>query len=164
MSQQLKSETNRTAILLLDFQNEFVKKGGKLHDDVTDTMGKTGVLQNVPKLVEFARKMDALIIYSPVVMSEAEHFNSVPVDREEVSASIRQIAYTEQFGLFTENTWNCEIVHEVEPRNDDIILHDRCDYSAFAGTKLVSYLKENNVKHFFCNGISHGRLCLSNVH
>lgn len=48
-------EKDRTAILLLDFQNEFVKKGGKLHDDVTDTMEKTGVLQNVPKLVEFAR-------------------------------------------------------------------------------------------------------------
>ena len=26
------------AILLLDFQNEFAKKGGKLHDDVADTM------------------------------------------------------------------------------------------------------------------------------
>ena len=48
-------EKNRTAILLLDFQNEFVKKGGKLYDDVADTMEKTGVLQNVPKLVEFAR-------------------------------------------------------------------------------------------------------------
>ena len=48
-------ERNRTAILLLDFQNEFVKKGGKLHDEVAETMTSTGLLQNVPKLVEFAR-------------------------------------------------------------------------------------------------------------
>lgn len=94
-------------------------------------------------------KMDALIIYSPVVMKETGQFNSVSVDSQESSDSKREVAYTEQFGLFTENTWNCEIIHEVEPRNDDIILHDRCDFSAFAGTKLVSYLQENNVKHFF---------------
>ena len=49
------AENNRTAILLLDFQNEFVKKGGKLYDEVAETMNSTGVLQNVPKLVEFAR-------------------------------------------------------------------------------------------------------------
>jgi hypothetical protein len=51
----LLAHKNRTAILLLDFQNEFVKKGGKLHDDVAATMEITGLLRNAPKLVEFAR-------------------------------------------------------------------------------------------------------------
>lgn len=49
------AERSRTAILLLDFQNEFMKEGGKLHDDVAETMATTGVLRNVPKLVEYAR-------------------------------------------------------------------------------------------------------------
>ena len=48
-------ENNRAAILLVDFQNEFMKEGGKLHDLVAETMNKTGVLQNVPNLVEFGR-------------------------------------------------------------------------------------------------------------
>ena len=47
--------TKRVAILLVDFQNEFVKKGGKLHDQVAVTMEKTGMLQNALKLVEFVR-------------------------------------------------------------------------------------------------------------
>ena len=47
--------SNRTAILLLDFQNEFVKKGGKLHADVSDTIDATGMIPNVTKLVELAR-------------------------------------------------------------------------------------------------------------
>ena len=34
------AKNNRTAILLLDFQNEFVKKGGLLHDDVAGVMEK----------------------------------------------------------------------------------------------------------------------------
>ena len=138
-------ESSRSAILLLDFQNEFLKKGGKLHNDVADVLEKTHVLQNVIKLVESAREMDAMIIYSPVVMKEEGTFDG----RLTMKVPEKQVEYSEQYGLFTENTWNCEIVHEVEPRNDDIILRDRCDFSAFAGTKLHSYLRDNNVKHFF---------------
>ena len=134
----------KSAVLLLDFQNEFVKKGGKLHSEVADTMKMTGVLENVPKLVDFARKTNAMIIYSPVVMKESETFESVSL-----TGSVKTTEYSAQHGLFTENTWNCEIVHEVEPRNDDIILQDRCDYNAFEGTKLISELRDNNIKHFF---------------
>ena len=47
--------SHRTAILLLDFQNEFAKKGGKLHASVSETMDATGILQVVPQLVERAR-------------------------------------------------------------------------------------------------------------
>lgn len=137
VDEPLESE-GRTAILLLDFQNEFVKKGGKLHGDVADTMEMTGMLENVPKIVAFARKTNAMIIYSPVVMKESGKFTSTSL-----TGSVQSTEYSAQHGLFTENTWNCEIVHEVEPRNDDIILQDRCDYSAFEGTKLISELRDN---------------------
>eukprot|EP00957_Ditylum_brightwellii_P159333 12128183-Ditylum_brightwellii.AAC.1 len=50
-----KARKNQMAILLLDFQNKFAKKGGKLHHDVAVTMEKTCMLQNVPKLVDLAR-------------------------------------------------------------------------------------------------------------
>ena len=134
----------RTAILLLDFQNEFVKPGGKLHSDVADTMEIIEVLENVSKLVDLARKTETMIIYSPVVMKESGKFTSASL-----TGSVETVEYSAQHGLFTENTWNCEIAHEVEPRNDDIILQDRCDYSAFEGTKLISELRDNNIKHFF---------------
>ena len=89
--------------------------------------------------------MGALIIYSSVVTKKTRQFDNA----DDSSASSRKNEYDRQFGFFTENTWNCEIVHEVEPRNADIILTDRNDFSAFAGTKLLSCLKENNVNHFF---------------
>lgn len=145
--QKMSGSGSRTAILLLDFQNEFVKKGGKLHNDVADTMEKTGVLENVPKLVDFARKTDAMIIYSPVVMKESGTLTSSVARRQ--STTFHSTEYSKQYGLFTENTWNCEIIHEVEPRNDDIILRDRSDFSAFEGTKLISELRDNNITHFF---------------
>mgnify|MGYP002179372651 CR=1 FL=1 len=40
----LRANNSRTAILLLDFQNEFAKPGGKLHDGVAIVMEYTGML------------------------------------------------------------------------------------------------------------------------
>lgn len=82
-------------------------------------------------------------------MKKTGRFNDESEDSNSTSTSCREVEYTKQFGLFTENTWNCEIIHKVEPRNDDIVLTDRNDFSAFAGTNLVAKLKENNIKHFF---------------
>ena len=148
--------SERTAILLLDFQNELMKRGGKLHSSVSGTMEATGVLQKVPKLVDRARKMNVMIIYSSVVMKQNEKFKDSATEEEQEGVEVEEgrstfqmNKYTEIYGLFTENTWNCEIVHEVEPRNDDIILRDRCSFSAFEGTELLSYLRDNNIKHFF---------------
>jgi len=50
-----RNDHGQTAILLLDFQNEFCKKGGKLYNDVAETMIKTGILDNTPRLLNFAR-------------------------------------------------------------------------------------------------------------
>jgi hypothetical protein len=51
----LKANTSKTAILLLDFQNEFAKPGGKLHDGVKSVMESTGMLNKVPHVVRAAR-------------------------------------------------------------------------------------------------------------
>ena len=93
-----------------------------------------------------------MIIYSPVVMKETGRFNNIFVEEPlpaEGKESFQAEKYTEMHGLFTENTWNCEIAHEVEPRTSDIILRDRSDFSAFAGTELLSHLQSNNVTHLF---------------
>ena len=46
---------SKTAILLLDFQNEYAKPGGKLHDGVASVMEHTGMLKKVPHVVRAAR-------------------------------------------------------------------------------------------------------------
>jgi len=172
------AKNNRTAILLLDFQNEFVKKGGLLHDDVAGVMEKTRTLENAAYFLEFARKKDAMIIYSPVVMKEDEAFASesasiqsdrvVELSWENDSSSTRKQQllkrqssieslhsgkeYQNMVGLFTENTWNCEFCHEIAPHRNDKILMDRIDFSAFAGTKLELLLQMNSIDHLFVMG------------
>ena len=48
-------KNNQTAVIVIDFQNEFVRADGKLHGDVAEMMKQTGMLQKVPNVVHAAR-------------------------------------------------------------------------------------------------------------
>lgn len=81
-----------------------------------------------------------MVIYSPIVMNEEARLKAENTD---------DVFLKNEYKFFAENTWNCEIVHEVEPRNSDVILTDRADYNAFVGTTLLSTLQKHNVNHLF---------------
>ena len=48
-------KNNKSAVIVIDFQNEFVRADGKLHGDVAEMMEQTGMLQKVPHVVHAAR-------------------------------------------------------------------------------------------------------------
>ena len=47
--------TNDSAIIIIDFQNEFVRADGRLHEDVKAVMKETGMLLKIPRVVRAAR-------------------------------------------------------------------------------------------------------------
>ena len=50
-----KTVNSRTSIIVIDFQNEFVRPAGRLHGDVSVMMEATGMLQKIPHVVRAAR-------------------------------------------------------------------------------------------------------------
>jgi nicotinamidase-related amidase len=48
-------DPKRTAVVLIEFQNDFTSEGGVLHDAVRGVMDSTGMLDNTRALVETAR-------------------------------------------------------------------------------------------------------------
>jgi len=134
---------SNSALILIDFQNEFCKLGGELYDDVKTMMESNDMLKKVPKVLGTARDTGALIIYSPVLMKAEENFQNEEYD---------PYSYQGMVGLFTEGTWNAEILEEVKPEPCDIILKNRQNFSAFNGTGLASILKENGITQVFITG------------
>jgi len=131
------------AVILLDFQNEFATEGGKLHDDVKIMMASNGMIKKVTKFLGVARNSGAKIIYSPVIMQKKDKF----ADEENDVHS-----YGAMEGLFTEGTWNAEIIDQVKPESHDHILKNRVNFSAFQGTDLESTLKDNGITTVFLSG------------
>ena len=59
-----------TAILLIEYQNEFTTKGGVLHDAVAGVMDETKILANTVNVVAAARKKGVTIMHAPITFAE----------------------------------------------------------------------------------------------
>ena len=55
-------KAKETAVVLIEFQNDFCKEGGKLHGGVQAELSRQNTIPNAMKLAEGARKKGALII------------------------------------------------------------------------------------------------------
>jgi len=59
-------DPKETALVFIEYQNEFATPGGKLHDAVKDVMEKTNMLENSRKLADVARNNGCTIIHCPI--------------------------------------------------------------------------------------------------
>jgi nicotinamidase-related amidase len=60
-----------TAVVLIEYQNDFVSEGGALHGAVEAVMDKTDMLANTKKMVQAARAAGATIMHAPITSLRA---------------------------------------------------------------------------------------------
>lgn len=63
---EVKLNPERTAIVLIEYQNEFTTVGGKLHEPVKEVMEKTNMLENSKKVADAARDSGCLVVHCPI--------------------------------------------------------------------------------------------------
>lgn len=61
-----KLDPSETAVVFIEFQNEFVSEGGKLHDAVKGVMESTGTLANAKQTLHAARDKGLLVAHAPI--------------------------------------------------------------------------------------------------
>src|SRR5437667_12641287 len=59
-------DPKKTAVVLIEYQNDFTSAGGSLHPAVKDVMEKTNMLSNTSETVQKASEMGATIVYAPI--------------------------------------------------------------------------------------------------
>ena len=59
-----------TAVVLIEYQNDFTTDGGVLHDAVSDVMAKTNMLANTRQVVDAARKAGATVMHAPITFAQ----------------------------------------------------------------------------------------------
>ena len=62
-------DPSSTAIVLIEYQNEFCAPGGKLHGAVQGVMASTNMLQNSIQLVDAARAKGCKIMHTPITFA-----------------------------------------------------------------------------------------------
>jgi nicotinamidase-related amidase len=64
--ESLSLSPEETALVLIEYQNEFTTQGGGLHDAVKECMDTTGTLENSKKVMDAAREAGCTIIHVPI--------------------------------------------------------------------------------------------------
>src|SRR3954453_15347488 len=62
-------DPRKTAVVLIEYQNDFTSEGGALHGAVQEVMEQTGMIDNTRRLVEAARAAGATIVHAPITFA-----------------------------------------------------------------------------------------------
>jgi Isochorismatase family len=69
-----KLDPRETAVVFIEYQNEFTTPGGKLNDAVKDVMAATNMLSNSRRVLEAARNAGCTIIHCPISFEPVRAF------------------------------------------------------------------------------------------
>ncbi|PNW70126.1 hypothetical protein CHLRE_17g706800v5 [Chlamydomonas reinhardtii] len=133
-----------TAIVCIEFQNEFATPGGKLHDAVKPVMESTGMLEKTVKLTEEARKRGITIIHAPIVFSDDY--------RELSSAPYGILGNVKAGGCFKASGWGGAICDAMKPAEGDVVVEGKRGLCGFASTNLDFILRQRGVRTVALSG------------
>jgi len=126
---QVTLDPRRTAVIVVDMQNDFIKPSGKLY-----AHGSEKIIEPIRSVLEKARRSEATIIYT--------------MDWHEKDDP--------EFEVWGEhalaNTWGAEVVDELKPLGDEILVR-KPSYDAFYGTSLDHILRTRGLKTLIMMGV-----------
>jgi ureidoacrylate peracid hydrolase len=126
-----------TAVVLIEYQNDFTSDGGVLHDAVSEVMEKTGMLDNTRQVVEAARAAGVTVMHAPIAFAEGYG---------EISAHPYGILKGVVDGnAFVKGSWGAAIIDELAPADDDIVVEGKRGLDTFASTNLDFILRSKGI-------------------
>ncbi|MBA2703236.1 MAG: isochorismatase family protein [Blastocatellia bacterium] len=150
-------DTARTAVIVVDMQNDFGAKGGMLDHAGVDISGIQKVIGPTAKVLDAARHAGIKIIYLKMGfrpdlsdLGAPDSPNRVRHLQFGVGKTMRTPDGREGRFLIRD-TWNTDIVPELKPHRDDVIIYKH-RFSGFYQTDLDARLKQLGITHLIITG------------
>ena len=129
-------QASKTAVLFIEYQNEFATEGGKLYDAVKGTMGD--MLDKSVAVAAVARQAGATVMHAPIMFKEDASDNP--------NKALGILAGCANDKLFTEGTWNAAFCERMAPAAGDVVVQGKKGLDAFPGTDLEASLKARGIE------------------
>jgi nicotinamidase-related amidase len=137
-------DPKNTAVVLVEFQNDFTTEGGTLHGAVQGVMESTGMLENAQAAVAAARAAGATIVHAPIQF--AEGYNEI------TSTPYGILKGVVDSNSFVKGTWGAQIIDVLAPQDGDIVLEGKRGLDAFASTNLDFILRSKGIQTVVLGG------------
>ena len=133
-----------TALVLIEFQNEFTTDGGVLHDAVAEVMDSTGMLANTVTLVDKARAAGVTIMHAPITFA--------PGYGELTRHPYGILKGVVDGNAFVKGTWGAAIVDDLTPTEGDILIEGKRGLDTFASTNIDFILRSKGIDTIILGG------------
>jgi nicotinamidase-related amidase len=131
-------DPQKTAVVLVEFQNDFTSEGGALHGAVADSMAATDMLTHTKAAVAAARAAGVTIIHAPIQFAEGYgEITKTPY------GILKGVVDT---NAFVKGSWGADFVEDVAPQAGDIVLEGKRGLDAFASTNLDFILRSKGIE------------------
>src|SRR6478735_7468504 len=137
-------DPSTTAVVLIEYQNDFTSEGGALNGAVSEVMDKTGMLANTKDVVAAARAAGVTVMHAPITF--AEGYN-------EISSHPYGILKGVVDGkAFIKGSWGAAIVDDLAPAEGDIVIEGKRGLDTFASTNLDFILRSKGITTIVLGG------------
>jgi ureidoacrylate peracid hydrolase len=150
-------EAPRTAVVVIDMQNDFGSKGGLFERAGLDISMIQKAVGPIAKVLAATRDADIRVIYLNMGfrpdlsdLGAAESPNRVRHLRFGVGTSVHAPDGTES-RILIRDTWNTAVVSELKPHREDIVIYKH-RFSGFYETELDAILKQLRIKYLVVTG------------
>ncbi len=156
----MKLPPDKTAIVLIEAQNDFLSPGGTMYQYIADQLAKRGVINNLKSLLDGARGK-VKIIYVPFQAFKPGFPELKPGGPG--TAGLRGIEMEMKAdwgtGAWLEGTPGPEIIEPLTPKSGDIVVRGKLTLDAFRSTALNYLLRANEIEYVAFTGF-HTNWCV----
>ena len=139
------TSSERFAVLLIGFQNDYFAEDGVMHQVVESNVRKNGVLGHTLELLEAVRATDAPLINLPILFSP---------DYEELPNPMGLMAKIRDLGAFRRDTPGGRTIAEFSAFEGRITnLLGKTGFNGFLGTGLDEFLEQHKVSEVVIAGV-----------
>ncbi len=126
-----------TALVLIEYQNDFTSEGGALHGAVEEVMTKTDMLTNTKRVVDAVRQAGATVMHAPISFA--------PGYGELSSHPYGILKGVVDGQAFVKGSWGAGIVDDLAPEDGDIVIEGKRGLDTFASTNLDFILRGKGI-------------------
>ena len=133
-----------TAIVLIEYQNDFTTEGGVLHDAVKAVMASTSMLTKTQEVVARARQAGVTIMHAPITFAPGYY--------EITSHPYGILKGVVDGNAFVKGEWGAAICDALTPQEGDIVVEGKRGLDTFASTNLDFMLRSKGIKTVVLGG------------
>lgn len=159
----MKIPAEKTAIVLIEPQNDFLSPGGTMYKYIADQLKERNVIENLVNLLDGARGK-VKIFYCPFQAFQPG-FPELKPDgpgTEGLRGIEMEMEADWGTGAWLEGTPGPEIIEPLKPKKGDIIIRGKLTLDAFHSTAINYLLRANEIEYIVLTGF-HTNWCVEST-